>query len=551
LTYLLLAVFALCLMILLMPLVERLSLHIGAVDQPNARKVHELPIPRLGGVLITFTFLLTTILFLPLNDHVRGILAGSLMIAALGLTDDLIGLQPRVKFAVQWLVAVVFIWIAQPDLTLPFLGSNPWLTWPIGSFFIVALINAVNLQDGLDGLASGLVIIAGLCMGIYLTHSGEWITVKVLVALIASVLGFLRVNTWPARIFMGDAGSYLLGFVLGAVFLLGTGEGHLPWWTGLFFFAIPLFDTTQVFARRLLAGISPFKADRTHLHHLLLDNEYTHGEVVYSEYMIASLLAMVPLLLISPLILRWVGFGLVALLLVAFLLQSGRKKSRRLSRQASNGTNHTHQMGSLHRPMQQGDQLKRGTWLRWLTIVVYLSGFGSLLGIELASVSPVSFKYALLPASLAIAYAAWSWYRTRKQESLRLSISMTLIVAVQTFIFHQFEFASSQYEWGTLQWHMIIWFGLALYSVGLFVFRFRYLSIIETPIEYFLIFGAVILFFLPVELKGSFSTDLLASEILCFFVVYRIGVHTFAIDEAWIPVLGSTSLITLIFWMSF
>jgi hypothetical protein len=170
------------------------------------------------------------------------------------------------------------------------------------------------------------------------------------------------------------------------------------------------------------------------------------------------------------------------------------------------------------------------------------------LGIELARATPVSFKYAYLPAAIAIAYATWSWKRAHQQESLRLSISMTLIVGVQTFIFHQFEFPVSQYEWGALQWHAAAWLVMAAFSLILFLVRFRKMSIIENPIEYFLIFGAILLFFMPVGLKGDFSTDLMAIELLCFFVVYRMGTVSLELDEEWLPSLGAFALVTLLIY---
>lgn len=497
-SYLLISIFSLSLMILLMPLLQRLAVHIGAVDRPDERKVHTVPVPRIGGVLIAFSFILTILLFLPLTQSIRGILVAALMISALGLTDDLIGLKPWVKFAVQWLAAAFFIGVTQPVLDLPLVGSSPWLTWPLAGFFIVFLTNAINLQDGLDGLASGLVIIGALAMGVYLTYSGEWLTVKVLISLAAAVVGFLRVNTRPARIFMGDAGSYLLGFVLAAVFLINVSSGKLPLWTALFFFAIPIGDTLQVMLRRALAGVRIFTADKRHLHHMLLAGSLSHGHVVYVEYMIASSFALMPMLLLSPLKLRWLGLLLILSLLVVLLLQKNLRNAVHM------------------------DALPAGNRLDRVMTSIVLGCVALLYLIELVFVQDLSIKYGLLPALLAGGYAFWSWFRLKGTDPSRLSITMALIVGAHFFILHQFGF-------GIYNLHRpqaIVYYGLGLVMLGatgiLFLRRFYTYLFISNPIEYFLIYGSILLFFLPVPLKARFSTDLLGIELLCFFFVFRV-----------------------------
>lgn len=503
-TYLLVSVFALCIMILLMPLLQRLALHIGAVDIPDGRKVHQVPVPRIGGVLIVFTFLLTTLVFVPFTSAVRAILAGSLVIAAMGLTDDLIGLRPWTKFGLQWMTSGLFLVIARPEIQLPLAGSNPWLSWPAAAFLMVFVINAINLQDGLDGLAGGLVIIGGLSMGMYLIHSNEWLTVAVLTALVATVVGFLRVNTWPATIFMGDTGSYLLGFVLAAVFLLNQGRGRLPLWTGLCFFAIPILDTVQVMTRRLLRGQSLFQADRAHLHHRLVALGLRHDSTVYLEYMLASLLGLLPMLVLSPLRLRWLGLGLNLLLLGIFILRRAMERRNAIPRD---------EHGTVRVPAT--------AWRRALSrlgLVIILAVFG----LELALVRGVSLKYGLLPAALSVGYAAWSWWRLRSSRQSRISITVSLIVATHFFILHQNGFGIHTLHLPLARAWLVAGLCLSALSILLFVVYFREIVLITNPIEYFLVFGAMLLFFLPVGLKATFSTDLLGLEMLAYFLSYRV-----------------------------
>ncbi len=526
-TYLLVSVFALSLMILLMPLLQRLALHIGAVDLPGARKVHTAPVPRIGGVLIVFTFLLTSLIFIPLTREVRAILAGSMVISAMGLTDDLLGLGAWTKFILQWLTAGLFLAIARPEISLPLLGQNPWLGWPAAAFLMVLLINAINLQDGLDGLAGGLVVIGGLSMGMYLIHGGEWMTVAVLTALIASVVGFLRVNTWPATIFMGDTGSYLLGFVLAAVFLLNVKGGRLPLWTGLCFFAIPLLDTLQVMIRRLLRGQSPFQADRGHLHHGLVGLGLRHDSTVYLEYMLASFMGLVPMLVLSPLKLRWLGVGLILQLLGIFLI-------RRLLERRGKAMLSAADPGPA-RPLP-----------RRLLTGLALTAILVLFGLELCLVKGVTFKYGVLPAALSLGYALWSWLRLRFARQSRISITVTLIVATHFFILHQNGFGIYSLDQPLARAWLGQGLALTLISILLFLAYFRRIVLITNPIEYFLVFGAILLFFLPVELKATFSTDLLGVEMLSFFLFYQVFSSLIPQQENRLHALAVGSLVLLL-----
>lgn len=523
-TYLLISIFALSLMILLMPLLQRLALHIGAVDLPGERKVHTVPVPRIGGVLITFAFLLTVLVFLPTTADVRGLLAGGLSVAALGLIDDLIGVRPWVKFGVQWLAAFLFLFTARPELSLPFVGGDPWLVWPLAAFWIVLMTNAINLQDGLDGLAAGLVVIGGLCMGMFLVHSGEWVSVSLLAALTACVVGFLRVNTWPAQIFMGDSGSYLLGFCLGAVFVLNAGQGDLPLWSGLLFFAVPVFDTLAVMVRRLFAGQSPFRADRGHLHHRLLDAGLPHHRVVYLEYMLASLLGLLPMLIISPLKMRWFGIALILGLVALFSVQQSARRS-----------------GTPEADEREERLMRR--LVAWL-LPAFLA---TMFAIELALVRGIGFKYGALPVGLSLLYAGWSWFRLRGSKQSRISITVTLILATHFFVVHQYGFNIYQMRrplaaaWLILGLAFTVVAGLALLR------RIRRMTLIANPIEYFLIFGSVLLFYLPVPLKARFSTDLLGIEMVAFFIVFRVFTTLAPIRSiARLHALGCASLVVLL-----
>lgn len=530
-TYLLVSVFALSIMFLLMPLLQRLAMHIGAVDMPDGRKVHQVPIPRIGGVLITFAILLSLIVFAPLARELRPLMAGGMIIAALGLTDDLIGVKAIYKFGLQWLVAVIFLAMVRPDFALPH-PLAPWLALPLAAFFLVGLVNAINLQDGLDGLAAGHVIISATCMAVYLLDGGAWILVLVLAATVSSVVGFLRVNTWPASIFMGDSGSYVLGFLLAGVFLLGVSAHALPWWSAGCFFAIPMLDTVQVIIGRLLGGRSIFRADRSHLHHRLLDAGFAHQHVVYLEYMLASLTGLLPLLILSPLRLRWGAVVLVALLCLAFILQ-----------------HRTAHPGWTDLGEPQAPWFSRGRWPRNLARAWFLLALAAIYVLQLTTIRGINLqvggwrgaglKYALLPALLALFYTAWSAVRLRRNQHARVSTSLSLLVATELFIYHQFGPRGGGSPDLTLI-HLGLWLVLLASGLLLFLVRYRDMLVIESPLDYLQVFLPIALFFLPVELKGTFRTDNLAIELLCFFLVQRVITRVLYLDahRRLLPVAG-------------
>ena len=527
-TYLIVGLVALFVTMSLTPLLQRLALHIGAVDEPDGkRKVHTIPIPRIGGVLILFSFMLTSLLFLPATNEMRAILAGSLMIAGLGLTDDLIGVRALLKFLIQWVVAGIYLAVAQPEFTFLNEALPGWLHQPLAAFFLVALMNAVNLQDGLDGLAAGLSIIAAMALGVILTFSGNPKITLTLVALSGAVIGFLRVNTWPARIFMGDTGSYLLGFVLGACFLEGVEHDALPLWTGLFFFAIPLFDTFQVMLSRTLAGQGIFTPDKRHLHHRLLARGYQHEQVVFIEYIVASFLALIPLLVYSPLRLRWFGLILIAVVLLAFLFQYNQKPDLH----AENAKRDTLAPAYRHR-------------MKLLIQVVLLAGMLAIFSLELIAVRGADLKYGLLPATLAVVYALWSTWRLHTAQRSRISFSISLVVAAQLFIYHQFSGQTSPLLQNL---HEYLWISVGALSAIVYLVRWRHHTIISNPVEYFLIFCTILVFYLPVEIKGGFRTDYLALEMLSFYAFYRVSIGLYDLEGNYrLPLIAATMLALLV-----
>ncbi|MFZ1804329.1 MAG: MraY family glycosyltransferase, partial [Nitrospira sp.] len=266
----------------LIPPLRLLAERFRFVDLPGERKIHHHPIPSVGGIAFAIGSFASILWWGPQSQTKISILLGGLIILGFGVWDDRVDLSPRVKFLGQLLAALVIVFVGgirfesfpvlAPD-ALPF-----WIGAPLTLFFLMAVSNAVNLTDGLDGLAGGLSFLT-LCGIGYLAYLSNDITVLSLtVPLLGGVLGFLRYNTYPARIFMGDGGSQLLGFMMGVLAILLTDSTRGPFSPALalFLLGLPFLDTLGVAGQRLAEGRSPFVGDRTHVHHKLMRVGLSH-----------------------------------------------------------------------------------------------------------------------------------------------------------------------------------------------------------------------------------------------------------------------------------
>ena len=290
------------------PPVKLFAQRVGAMDVPkDGRRVHDHPIPRMGGLAIFLGFVLSVLLFVDLDSQVLGLLLGAGIIAAMGAVDDIVSLKPWVKLLGQFFAAfaairsgIVFDTISNPNIfsqdTFIQIG---WLSIPLTILWIVGCTNAVNLIDGLDGLAVGVSCISSVTMlMVSLFVSSPTVSI-ILVALVGACIGFMPYNLNPAKIFMGDVGSQFLGFVLSTVSIMGLFKLHaiITFLVPLLALAVPLVDTIFAFFRRIFHGQSPFQADRGHLHHRLLAMGMDQKQAVAVIYGISAVLGLVAVLL--------------------------------------------------------------------------------------------------------------------------------------------------------------------------------------------------------------------------------------------------------------
>lgn len=283
------------------PPVRVLAYKIGAIDVPaDARRMHKKPIPRLGGLAIFASFMITSALFCEITPALVSIWLGGLLLCVLGTLDDIFRLHWLVKLVVQIAAAALAVCngvaINQINVGGTYIHFGVW-SYPITILWITGLTNAINLIDGLDGLACGVSAISACSICGVTLLMGDFSSALLTSILAAACFGFLPFNRNPARIFMGDTGALFLGYTLAIISVDGLFKLHtlISLLIPISIFALPLFDTLFAILRRLIHGKSPFSADRGHLHHRLVDMGFTQKETVGILYSVCGILGMVAL----------------------------------------------------------------------------------------------------------------------------------------------------------------------------------------------------------------------------------------------------------------
>jgi len=288
----------------LIPILRAMAVKLKAMDFPSSRKVHTDPMPKIGGIAMAIGTLVPMALYANGGQFMRSVLIGAWIVVIFGVIDDFKDYGYKFKFIGQILAALVVMLygglkIEALGVCLPYgLKLPDLLAIPLTLIAIVGVTNAINLSDGLDGLAGGTSLLMFICIG-YLAYTGVYIDsnhfiVLISAAIIGSIFGFLRFNTYPATVFMGDAGSQLLGF-LAITLSLGLTQCNTPVspLLPLLLLGFPVLDTITVMAERISNGRSPFKADKNHFHHKLLRLGFFHTEAVVLIYIITAFLVSV------------------------------------------------------------------------------------------------------------------------------------------------------------------------------------------------------------------------------------------------------------------
>ncbi|MBK1720266.1 glycosyltransferase family 4 protein [Thiocystis violacea] len=282
-------------MVLVPPLARFASL-LGLTDKPGGRKIHLHPIPRVGGIAIVIGAIVPILFLVPWRQDLLAFVSASLLLFVFGVLDDRFDLDYRLKFLGQISAALIVTLGGGIVIeVLPFLDGqrlSPFLAVPLTAFLLVAITNAVNLSDGLDGLAGGISLLAIGCLALLAYQGGDPTALAIALAMIGATFGFLRFNSNPALIFMGDTGSQFLGFGTAVLTVIVTQrlDSAVGKLIPLLILGMPILDTTLVIIRRIAAGRSPFSPDRLHLHHQLLDIGWTQYQAVIFIYLVQALM---------------------------------------------------------------------------------------------------------------------------------------------------------------------------------------------------------------------------------------------------------------------
>ncbi len=303
----------------LTPHVRKIAVQAGAMDAPDARKVHTQPIPRMGGLAIYAGFVLAVFGSLYVTHEIAGLLLGGTLILAVGIIDDLYQLPAKAKLFGQILAASVLVifdirieWLTNPFGEMIYVD---FFSIPLTIFWVVGLTNTLNLIDGLDGLAAGVSVIASITICLVAIQQAFPLVAIMTAALAGSALGFMRYNFNPATIFMGDTGSMFLGYMLAAISVLGTvkSAATIALFVPIVALGLPIMDTTFAIIRRYANGRPIFKPDKGHLHHRLLAMGLTQKQAVLLMYVISGCLGL------SAIALTEVNTSLALLIILALL----------------------------------------------------------------------------------------------------------------------------------------------------------------------------------------------------------------------------------------
>ena len=310
------------------PFAKKVSIKLGAIDYPKKRGLQSVPMPRLGGLAIVLGFMSAMLVLMPFIDDFRttqmfGFIAGALVIVILGILDDIHNLPAKIKLVVQIVAALIVVLTGtRIEMVMwPMFAYADFIATfsvPITVIWIVGITNAVNFIDGVDGLAAGVSGICSFFLMVLCIITGSPMAVVFTAALAGSSMGFLPRNFNPAEVYMGDTGATFLGYVLAASSVMGLFKSYtlLAVLIAVLALSLPILDTAFVIIRRLRAHVPIMSADRSHLHHHLIDRGYSQKQSVVILYAVSICTGMLSLLVVVG---NTLAFGVASIFLLATL----------------------------------------------------------------------------------------------------------------------------------------------------------------------------------------------------------------------------------------
>lgn len=507
--------------LVLIPNISRLAVSIGIFDGVDERKTHSGAIPRLGGIAIFFSVLLGVILFTEVDQQVRGFLAGAVVIFLTGLTDDLEQISPKKKFLGEVMAALIVVLVGGVRLTS--LGdlfgtgviSLGYLSIPFTVFGIVGVINAINLVDGLDGLAGGVTAIATAAIGVLAYIVGDVSLLGLCAALFGGVIGFLKFNSYPARIFMGDGGSLFLGYCLAVLSIklveFSHADGRVSVLTPLIILAVPVFDTLFVMGKRLLSGKGLFSPDRTHIHHRFMGLGLGHKSTVILVYGLSYFLAVYAVMSRHlPDRLQLINL----ILLLAFFCLTNWVLAKMLA-------------GNDNRFLRDDQSLLNVFTYRWmvryshyflvlvkyLVIAILILPLFTLAAGSTFSLAPIAWLLIFLTAVLFV----------QRGDSSNMFLNITLYFNAAFLIFIV-ENDGRTVELAGVPLHLVstgVFAVLFVCSGALLLLRKKSRLLIDSPLEYFILFIAITIPLLPADFIQPVHLLTVAGKSMVLFLGFK------------------------------
>ncbi len=500
----------------LIPVFRDLAVRANVMDIPNERKVHTLPVPKIGGVAMALGTILPLALWSIKDPFVLSLLAGSVIITASGFADDIFELGYKPKFISQILGALIVILFGGIKITslgmmLPEGVTLPdFISVPLTLIVIVGVTNAINLSDGLDGLAGGISLLGFLCIGYLAYQGGDMSIVMISVAMSGAIFGFLIFNTYPATVFMGDAGSQLLGFM--AISLALSLTQHSPVFNAalpLVLLGFPILDTFTVMTERIARGVSPFKADKNHFHHKLMRLGFLQKEAVLGIYLIQSILV------VTALIFRfhseWFALSLYALF--AGMIISGFHLAEKYGWKISRSDPFDRFIAGKLRFLLGNNMLIRASAPIVETVLPLLLIISSLLAYDVPG-----YLSVICLVFVALIILTWVFRKALLKRTLRICLYLT--IPILTYLSQ-----NNPAGWITLAVRNA--YNLAFITVFFFViltlkYTRRQKGFRSTPMDFLILFIALVLPNLTGGTQLTHQMGLLTVKILIFFFGFEI-----------------------------
>jgi UDP-GlcNAc:undecaprenyl-phosphate GlcNAc-1-phosphate transferase len=533
-TYVMPFIVAMVVSMVWLPVLTKLATKWGVLDQPAARKVHAAPIPRIGGLAMALGVLVAALIAIDLQAQDRWFLLAAGLLVVFGALDDRFDLNYRIKFIGQFLAVAVVVVLGDVQIRTITLDDRVmlpgWISLPLTVVFLVGITNAVNLADGLDGLAGGTTFLC-LCAVALLSSVGDHNANTALsLAFAGAVLGFLRFNTYPATVFMGDAGSQLLGFTIGVLSIRATQSlaieisAAIP----IVLLAIPILDTLSVIVQRISEGRSPFSADKNHIHHKLLSLGFGHHEAVMVIYVMQAALFVAAYYLRFESDLTILAFVTAFFAVSITVMQVAARSGWRL-RAASGAADSP--LSRIVTVIQQPSLLPR---FSYLAIVVALGAYAGIIVLEAAAVT--SDMRILIAALFALTIGLLAILRL---GTLRLIDKAALYMTATVLVYLDAVVLPADRLMSILSWIPVTIAAFAT-AVHLRLHNDRRFQV--TPLDLIVLFMALVVPSLPGTFRLPHGGALSIAKLLILFYAIEVLVSRSECRAVWVRVAVASTL---------